>query len=105
MTQTFFISYAHDLADDRNLAHFLWSGLSAAGHEVFIDTKIQLGEEWSKEISRHIAYCDYVIVLLSSESVNSEMLLGEVRQSHERYKKEGAPRLLPIRVRYDGSLG
>jgi hypothetical protein len=36
----FFISYAHGAGDEEDLAGELNSGLTAAGHEVFIDTKI-----------------------------------------------------------------
>jgi hypothetical protein len=32
------------------------------------------------------------------------MVLGEVRMAHRRRRRDGRPRILPIRVRYDGDL-
>src|SRR5688572_27664470 len=99
MTKAFFISYAHNLDDDRALALFLQNGLTRAGYTVFIDVQIPFGARWEDEISQHIASCDFMIVLISSHSVESDMVKGEVRLAHERYKQKSAPRFLPIRVR------
>jgi hypothetical protein len=100
----FFISYSRRAPDDGALADFLHQGLEAAGHEVFIDRGMQLGTDWVDEITRKIAWCDFLVVLLSSESVHSEMMLGEVRMAHRRRRRDGRPQVLPIRVRYDGPL-
>ncbi|MFN2200651.1 MAG: AAA-like domain-containing protein, partial [Caldilineaceae bacterium] len=51
------------------------------------------------------AWCDYIIVLLSEDSIHSEMVQGEVRRAHKRCEKEGRPTTLPVRVRYEGPLG
>src|SRR5262249_36190107 len=60
---------------------------------------------WAEEIPRRIKWCDYLIVLLSANSVRSEMVLEEVRLAHERRRAEGAPHYLPVRVKYTGPLG
>jgi hypothetical protein len=100
----YFISYTQRSPEDGKLADDLRAGLESAGHEVFIDTGIKVGTDWVEEIAQRIAWCDYLVVLLSRESVHSEMVLGEVRMAHRRRRRDGRPHILPIRVRYDGDL-
>lgn len=100
----FFISYRRRSEDDRALAGYLAEGLKAAGHDVFIDIGMPVGTNWAAEISRRIEWCDFLVVLLSAESVQSEMLQGEVRRAHHRHQADGRPRILPLRVRFDGLL-
>ncbi len=101
----FFISYRRHSALDRELASYLVERLSRAGNEVFIDRQMPIGTRWVNEIERRIAWCDYLVVLLSEDSINSEMVQGEVRQAHRHFEKEGRPATLPVRVRYEGPLG
>jgi hypothetical protein len=101
----FFISYRRRVDSDRVLAGYLCDGLKAAGHEVFIDVDIPVGTEWAAEIGRRIDWCDCLVVLLSEQSVQSEMVQGEVRLAHHRGQPNGRPRVLPIRVGYEGPLG
>ncbi len=74
------------------------------GHEVFIDSGIHVGVDWTAEIARRIEWCDFLIVLISRNTLDGEMICAEVRLAHQRLKSEGRPRILPIRVRYLGSL-
>ena len=101
----FFISYRRKAGADRQLADFLSQGLEKAGHDVFIDVGMTIGTDWVAEIERRIEWCHYLVVLLSEKSIHSEMVQGEVRTAHHRRKRDGTPGILPIRVRYDGSLG
>ena len=64
-----------------------------------------LGIDWSEEIDRRIAWCDYLVVLISEDSVCSEMVQAEVRRAHQASKSEGRSKILPIRVAYTGALG
>jgi TIR domain-containing protein len=100
----YFVSYSRRSSEDSALADLLRAGLEDSGHEVFIDKGIRLGTDWVQEIAARIAWCDYLVVLLSRESVHSEMVLGEVRMAHRRRRRDGRPHILPIRVRYDGDL-
>lgn len=100
----YFVSYSRRSTEDGKLADDIRVELERAGHEVFIDKRIRLGSDWVEEIARRIAWCDYLVVLLSRESVHSEMVLGEVRMAHRRRRRDGRPHILPIRVRYDGDL-
>ncbi|MEM7587758.1 MAG: AAA-like domain-containing protein [Acidobacteriota bacterium] len=100
----FFVSYRRRETEDADLAAFLVEGLGKRNHEVFIDTGMRTGTNWVEEIDRRISWCDFLVVLLSESSVDSEMVQGEVRRAHHRFKSQGSPRILPIRVRYFGSL-
>lgn len=104
-SRRFFISYRRRSAEDSQLAHFLCDGLKKAGHEVFIDVGMTVGTEWSKEIERRIEWCEFLIVLLSEEAAESEMVQEEVRLAHHRPKVNGFPAILPVRVAYEGPLG
>ena len=86
----FFISYRRSAGDDRALAAFLKSGLEEAGHEVFIDVGMPVGTDWAKEIEQRITWCDHLVVLLSEQSIDSEMVQGEVRMAHQA-KRDGRP--------------
>ncbi len=101
----FFVSYRRRADPDRGLAHLLFDRLKRAGHEVFIDIEMPIGTRWVAEIERRIAWCDYLVVLLSEDSIHSEMVQGEVRRAHHRYAQVGSPGILPIRVCYQGPLG
>lgn len=101
----FFVSYRRRADLDRELASALVKGLKDAGHEVFIDVEMPMGTRWSAEIDRRIAWCDYLVVLLSEDSTHSEMVQGEVRRAHELFEAGGKPTILPVRVSFDGSLG
>jgi hypothetical protein len=94
-----FISYKRDLEPDQPLALSLVGSLSEAGHVVHIDRGIKVGMDWAAEIKRLIAESDYMIVLLSSASVNSEMVVREVG-----YARDMQVRLLPVRVGYAEEL-
>jgi hypothetical protein len=101
----FFISYRRRAERDAALAAFLRERLTAAGHEVFVDVDMPLGTRWSEEIDRQISRSGFLIVILSAETVDSEMVLAEVRLAHHRQAQEGRPLILPVRVDYTGPLG
>lgn len=100
----FFISYRRRAADDARLAKRLVDELRQAGHEVFIDVDIPLGTDWSAEITGRIQWCDYLVVLLSEDSIDSEMVQGEIRLARHYRREDGSPYIYPIRVRYEGGL-
>jgi hypothetical protein len=104
MKKRYFISYRRAALDDQRLANYLKDGLERAGHEVFIDVGISVGTDWSAEIDRRIDWCDVLLVLLSEQSIHSEMVQGEVRRAHHRRRPDGRPRILPVRIHYQGPL-
>jgi len=100
---TVFIGYRH-VDPDQGLADELYRGLVARGHEVFIDKRISIGTEWAREIQHAIAKARFFVVLLSAESILSDMLRQEVALAHER-RRDGALRILPVRMDFTGDLG
>jgi hypothetical protein len=84
-----FLSYDRD---DKERVSRLKRQLEGAGHLVWWDEKIPVGEPLETEISANIAKADCVIVAWSNHSVQSEWVRGEVTLAKERKP------LLPVRI-------
>jgi hypothetical protein len=99
-----FISY-HHIEPDESLAQSIEKSLTSRRLKVFVDTKIFLGTKWVKEIEKQIRMADYFIVLLSKESIRSDMVRREVDLAYKMTRKAKNPlRILPIRVGFEGEL-
>jgi len=97
--------YKRNAQPDEQVLQFLESQLLASGYTVFIDRHLTIGVEWAREIERQVRSADAVIPLLSAASVTSEMLTYEIQIAHEAAQRQnGRPRLLPVRINYDGLL-
>ncbi|WP_346292273.1 AAA-like domain-containing protein [Sphaerothrix gracilis] len=97
-----FISYrAQD--PDQGLAQTFYQELMAAGHQPFLaGSSIQLGELWAQRILQELERSDYFLLLLSPQSVVSEMVMAEVQRAKElqEERSEQRPIILPIRVSF-----
>ena len=90
---------------DEQILTLLETELREQGHEVFVDRHMSIGVEWAQEIERQVRNADAVIPLLSTGSVSSEMLTYEVQTAHDAAQKQnGKPRLLPVRINFEGAL-
>ena len=99
-----FISYRH-VKPDEDLARFLEKHLIKHEHKVFLDTQIEVGTKWVDEIERQIRDSGFFIVLLSKESIRSDMVRQEVKLAHELSKIPGQSfTILPVRVAFAGEL-
>lgn len=97
--------YKRNAPDDERLLHLLETSLRSESYSIFIDRHLTIGVDWAREIERQIRAADAVIVLLSESSMTSEMLAYEVQMAHEAAQQnKGKPRLLPVRVNYEGPL-
>ena len=103
-TARVFISYKRRADPDQILAAALNEFLSRRGHQVFIDTTLRTGDAWLEEIDRQLKASDFLIVLLSQLSADSEMVRAEVSRAYEYRKLQGYPQTLPVRVAYRGLL-
>jgi hypothetical protein len=101
---TLFIAYKRDADPDQRLADYLHAFLTDHGHRAFIDEGLRAGEDWLERIDRQIKASDFLIVLLSRESADSEMVQAEVRRAYEHRRQQGHPRTLPVRIAYEGPL-
>lgn len=95
-----FISYKRNVNPDEPLCTRLHAALEQAGHDVFVDKEIDIGVKWAAELERQIKACDFIVVLLSAASVQSEMVEAEIRCAHRHHEQTGKSRLLPVRVNY-----
>jgi len=100
----FFISYRRSAKDDRALAEYLHDYLVAKGHQAFIDISMRGGTEWLIEIDEQIKASDYLIVLISKYSADSEMVQAEILRAYEYRRLNGWPKTLPVRMCYEGML-
>jgi hypothetical protein len=98
-----FISYKRDIDPDTPVATAVYEALRQE-HEVFIDTTIQVGEKWAERIQSAIKESDYFISFLSTHSVHSEMVIGEIDTAHQHGKSHGKPSILPIRLGFNEPL-
>jgi hypothetical protein len=99
-----FISYKRSAKPDSTLAKLIFDQLTEAGHVVFIDQKIKIGQVWGKRIEQEIEVSDYIVVLLSELAVQSEMMIKEIEHAYWQHHHNGKPKLLPVRVNYTGVL-
>ncbi len=97
--------YKRNAKPDEDLLQQLEVRLSEEGFNVFIDRHMSIGVEWAKEIEQQVRNSEAVIPLLSPASMVSEMVAYEIQIAHdEAQKRHGKPRLLPIRVGYEGPI-
>jgi hypothetical protein len=98
-----FVSYKH-VDPDQTLAAQL-AAVLAQRHTVFIDTQIPLGQEWAKWIDNSLDTADYVIALVSQQSVGSPMVVDdEISRAHQLQLERKRPAIIPVLVNFDGQL-
>jgi hypothetical protein len=97
--------YKRKAEPDASLVDSLEKLFADRGFRVFVDRHMKIGIDWSREIDAQLRQTDAVIPLISAASVNSEMLAHEVQTAHEESQvRGGLPRILPVRVGYEGPL-
>lgn len=96
-----FISAAQ-LEPDAKVAGAFYDQLKSAGHNPFwAAASIKIGEKWSERISEELKSCDYFIVLISKNSLHSDMVTEEVRKVKElqQIRSSDYPAILPVRLK------
>jgi len=99
-----FLSYKRNVEPDHTLASEVVAGLSAAGHRVFIDQQLAVGQGWAEEIEIQVRKSDFLIVFLTAESSRSEMVRGEIDIARHHAATAGRPQILPVRLAFEGPL-
>jgi len=74
MASQIFISYSKK---DKDFAWKLADDLVSAGHKVWIDRSLQVGEDWKQTIEKKLEEADEVIVVLSKNAVASHWVQHE----------------------------
>jgi hypothetical protein len=103
-TSRVFLSYKRNVESDGALADQVVGTLTSAGHLIFIDKQLRVGQDWAAEIDRQVRQSDYLIVFLTAESILSEMVRAEIEIGRDQAAKTSAPRILPVRLRFEGPL-
>ena len=99
------ILYKRQCQPDEQVVEVIRGMLQRESISVFIDKDIEIGIDWAKTITGKIRNADAVIPLLSEQSVQSEMLAYELQLAYDCSKAtRGFPRILPVRVAFDGRL-
>ena len=80
------------------------AALEKAGLQVFIDQRLTVGQTWAREIETQVQQADFLIVFLTAESSRSEMVRGEIEMARHHAADASRPRILPVRVGFDGPL-
>jgi serine/threonine protein kinase len=99
-----FICYKQNTNPDQTLATYLYESLTGQGYRVFIDKTVPTATTWLEQIDQQLKESDFLIVLLSKASADSEMVKSELSRAYEYYKLHGKPNIIPIRVAYEGLL-
>lgn len=99
-----FICHKPDNLPDQALATYLAETLTGRGHEVYVDLAFQARNTWLDQLDQQLRRSDFLIVLLSDSSVDSEIVKTQVSRAYEYYQHQGKPHILPLRVAYDGLL-
>lgn len=94
-----FISYKRGAEPDESVALKIFHALSQT-HDVFIDQTMAVGTPWAERIEQELQRSDFLITFLSAQSVQSEMVLGEIEKAHHLCKESGKPIILPVRLAY-----
>lgn len=90
---------------DQLLARSLVDALEKQGQSVFWDNRIIVGKKWADVIDQRIRESDVFIVLISEDSMRSDMVRGEIQLAHELSRRLEDPlAILPVRVDYLGEL-
>lgn len=105
VSKKIFISYKRNTEFDQPLAQRVHAVLAGQGHQVFIDQGMAVGENWVKRIQAEVAAADFLVLFLSEQSVQSQMVVEEVRMAVEQRQRSGhQPAILPVRVAFEGAL-
>jgi class 3 adenylate cyclase len=94
------IIYKRNSEPDGHVLSMLEKAFTSRGYRVFIDRHLTVGIEWAQTIERELRSADYVVPLISSAAVHSDMLEYELQVVH----RAGTPRLLPVRLGFTGPL-
>ncbi|MBV9084961.1 MAG: toll/interleukin-1 receptor domain-containing protein [Acidobacteriaceae bacterium] len=91
-----FISYTH-VKPDEDLAAELSAFLENNGFDVFLDSKIRLGQNWVEQIDVQLRNSTHFVPLLSAASIKSDMVRREIAIAY-KLKKADKITILPVRL-------
>ncbi len=91
--------------DAEELRDLLKTRLQSAGYTVFCDQDLPVSVEWARELQHQVRHAYAVVPFLSEESIQSEILEGEVLAALEAQQQRGGlPRIIGVWMDYAGAL-
>ena len=94
-----FISYTNAIPDSAIALDF-YHFFKNSGLDPFMsDKSIEMGEIWSHRIMTELSSCDYFLILLSANSIMSDMVTEELRRAKDLFNKRSKPIILPVRLK------
>jgi hypothetical protein len=102
--QSVVIVYRRSLPADERLRNLLGERLTQLGFPVSPEPVPSRGVAWVSEVERRLTGAFAVIPILSAGSVDSEMFAFEVETAQTASRRQGHPRLVPLRVGDTGPL-
>ncbi|MBN1994605.1 MAG: AAA-like domain-containing protein [Anaerolineae bacterium] len=95
-----FISYKRNVDPDEAIASQILQAFNQK-HNVFIDQTMLVGERWAERIEAELRQADFLIAILSAQSIHSEMIEAEIaKANHLAQQHGGRPIILPVRLAY-----
>jgi hypothetical protein len=78
-----FISYSHR---DTDYANQLTEMLRASGFNVWIDTRLNYGAKWPRELQTQLDTCDAFILIMTAQSFESDWVQSELMRAKRKSK-------------------
>lgn len=78
-----FISYSHQNTD---YANQLTETLRASGFNVWIDTRLNYGSQWPRELQTQLDTCDVFILIMTAHSFESDWVQNELLRAKRKSK-------------------
>ena len=103
-----FISYSHK---DKEYIRQLHGALEEEGFEVWVDERINYGEEWIRVVQKHVDECDAFLVVISRNAEESDWVQNELARAKRKKKPifplllEGEPWLSFEAIQYEDVSG
>jgi len=99
-----FIFFENQILEEKELATFLANQLIQDENEIFIDNSTNANISSLSEIEHQLLKSDFLIVLLSGTSADSESLQYLLQHANSQKKTYNTPEILPIRLAYHDIL-
>lgn len=91
-----FVAYRHG-SPEEPLLEALRTAIRSERHEPLADRDLVPGEVWTERLVNMLDEADVFVPILTERSVESPVLLQELRLAYRRRRRTGRPVLLPIR--------
>lgn len=98
-----FLSYEKGVELDDAIAKQLAEALGKQ-HYVFLDQMSQPGDNSPEHVASEINKVDFLIILLSAESIRSKRVNVELTTAYHLAEEQGRPAIFPVRLNYQEPL-